>query len=95
MLSQTWVVAPVVALCFAYAGWSMAPASLRRWVAQQLLRLSLPVPLRHWAQARAVAASGCGGCGGCDHKPVARAKSGASGPAGQALIFHPPKRPVR
>jgi hypothetical protein len=88
MLSQTWIVAPVVASSFVYAGWSLAPSSLRRWVAQRLQRLWLPAPLRQWAQARAVKASGCG-CDGCDQKPVSRPASHATQGPEQALVFRP------
>jgi hypothetical protein len=89
VLLQTWVVAPVVVVSFAYTGWSLAPASARRWAAQQLLRLWLPAPLRQWAQARSAAASGCG-CDGCDQKPLPNIHPSAKHAAEQALVFHPP-----
>jgi hypothetical protein len=88
MLSQTWIVAPVVASSFVYAGWSLAPSSLRRWVAQRLQRLWLPASLRRWAQTKAAAASGCG-CDGCDQKPASRAAANAAQGKEQALVFRP------
>lgn len=88
MLSQTWIVAPVVVSSFVYAGWSLAPASARRWMAQQLQRSWLPAPLRRWAQARALTASGCG-CDGCDQKPAPPTGPGTAGATEQALVFRP------
>jgi hypothetical protein len=90
VLSQTWIVAPVVVVSFAYAGWTLAPASARRWGARQLLRLPLPAALRQWAQLRALAASGCG-CNGCDQKPASHATPGAAQPTVQPLVFRPAK----
>lgn len=90
MLSQAWIVEPVVVVSFVYAGWSLAPATARRWVAWQLLRLPLPAALRQWAQRRALAASGCG-CNGCDQKPASHATAGAAQPTAQPLVFRPAK----
>jgi hypothetical protein len=88
MLSQSWIVAPVVASSFVYAGWSLAPSSWRRWVARQLQRLWLPAPLHRWAQTKAAVASGCG-CDGCDQKPASRAATNVARGKEQVLVFRP------
>ncbi|MDE1926822.1 MAG: hypothetical protein KGI36_06500 [Burkholderiales bacterium] len=53
---QALVTALIVVLCVAYAGWSLAPAALRRRVAA---RLGRPLP----------AAGGCAACGACGAPP--------------------------
>jgi hypothetical protein len=66
MLIQTSVVAALVLGCTIYAGWTLMPASARRLLAEQLLRLRWPSRVRALLHRHAQATSGCG-CDGCDH----------------------------
>ncbi|MBP6676582.1 MAG: hypothetical protein KA185_14965 [Vitreoscilla sp.] len=60
-LAQTVVVAAVVAVCFAYAAWTLMPLAWRNAAAALLRR----VPgLGHWRALQPKAQAGCGGCDG-------------------------------
>jgi hypothetical protein len=91
---QSLAVFVVVNCCFVYAAWSLMPQVARRPLANGLLRLPLPQPLRHFLRKAAEASAGCH-CSGCDH---AQPKFGQSGGAAkvslsstQVLVFHPRK----
>jgi hypothetical protein len=62
---QNLVVTALVVVCFVYALWTLAPKVPRRWMAQSLLKLPLPVPLQKPLLAAARLQGGCG-CDGCD-----------------------------
>lgn len=62
---QALIVALVVLACAAYAAWSLMPASLRRMLATQLVRLPLPAPIAR-RLARVLAGTGGCACDGCD-----------------------------
>ena len=77
------VVAVVVAAAFAYAGWSLVPASTRLRAARRLSAAAggpdATHPLARIAQRLEKAAGGGAGCAGCDaHEPTpAERKSGS------------------
>lgn len=62
---QNLLVAMVVALCFVYAAWTLAPKAPRRRLAMALLKLPLPAALQKPVKAAAQLQGGCG-CTGCD-----------------------------
>lgn len=71
MNGQMLVVLVVVAACSVYAGWSLAPAVVRRSVADAALRLPLPgFMARYFGKVALRASAGCG-CDGCDAPPPA------------------------
>jgi hypothetical protein len=69
---QNLVVWLLVAACFVYAAWTLAPKAPRRRLALALLKLPLPAALQKPVNAAAQLQGGCG-CNGCDSP----AKSGA------------------
>jgi hypothetical protein len=62
---QTLVMTMLVAACFVYALWTLAPRAARRRLAQALLTWPLPAVLHRPLQAAARMQGGCG-CDGCD-----------------------------
>ena len=87
---QDGAVALVVAACFAYAAWTLAPAGLRRRAATALLALpGWPVPLAaRLRRAAAPAGGGCGGCASCGSGPGAAPHPARAGPAVRPIVFH-------
>ncbi|HEV7576653.1 MAG TPA: hypothetical protein VGO85_11460 [Caldimonas sp.] len=85
-MTQTLVVAVLVAACSLRAAWILAPAAVRRAVARALLSWPLPralaTPLRKHARA---ASAGCA-CDGCDSGSAAQAKKAA--PVVAPITFH-------
>jgi len=75
---QSLLVAVLVAGCLVYAGWSLAPRSLRRWLGQKLLPWPLPAWLKRPLLAATRMQGGCG-CDGCD-APLASEQSGQGAP---------------
>jgi hypothetical protein len=77
---QNIVVAGLVAGCFVYALWTLAPKAARGRVANALLKMPLPLPLplpmllRKRLQAALQEPGGCGGCGGCTGKASPEAR---------------------
>jgi hypothetical protein len=70
MNGQMVVVLVVVAACALYAGWSLAPAMARRFVAQAALRMPLPGGMaRYFGKVALRSSAGCG-CDGCDAPPA-------------------------
>lgn len=67
-LLQTVLVAAVVAVCFAYAAWTLMPLAWRNAAAALLRR----VPgLGRWQALQPMAQAGCGGCdGACAPTPA-------------------------
>lgn len=65
-LLQALLVYVVVACCTVYATWTLAPASLKRFVATTLMarspRLRSSRRLQGWAQQKGGCGSGCSGC---------------------------------
>jgi hypothetical protein len=64
-VAQNLVVAMLVAGCFVYALWSLAPKAPRGRLATALLQLPLPGRLQKALTAAARQQGGCG-CDGCD-----------------------------
>jgi hypothetical protein len=62
---QNLVVGLVVAVCFVYAAWILAPKAPRRQFTLVLLKLPLPAVLQKPLNAAARMQGGCG-CDGCD-----------------------------
>lgn len=83
MLIQTMIVGVIVAVCAAYALWMLLPQALRKPLANQLLRLPLPVRWSVFLQKASQRGAGCG-CDGCDKvvKPAAV----------QPIVFQPRKK---
>ena len=83
---QSLIVVLLVGACGFYALWTLMPASARRSIAINLLRVPhLPHRVEARLRKSSQAASGCG-CDGCDRsekKPAAKA------PAQQTITFHP------
>lgn len=77
MALQSVLVFLVVACCFVYAAWTLMPQSVRRGLANGMLRWPLPPVLRTIVQ-RGARSSGSCHCDGCDRAPPER-----------ALVFHP------
>jgi hypothetical protein len=90
---QLLVVALLVALCFAYAAWTLMPQVLRAPLAKGLLRLPLPTFVRQRLLRAAVASAGCG-CSGCDKAPAAAKAAGNGTLTAQAqpIVFHRRKK---
>jgi hypothetical protein len=88
MLSaQGLCVALLVAVCAAYAVWTLMPSAARRACARAALRLPLPATLAAPLQRAARPGSACG-CDGCD-----RAAAPPAAASVQTVKFHP--RPPR
>jgi hypothetical protein len=85
-MAQNIVVALLVAACFVYALWTLAPKAPRSRLAILLLRLPLPTFMQKPISAAARQQGGCG-CDGCDRTTTA--KPGSATPAQQPLVFHP------
>lgn len=96
MLTQTLVVAVVVAWAGLYAAWTLMPQAARRALARGLLRLPLPDLLADHLRRAAHAVPGCGGCDGCPpaspkaHPPGLHTKNAKT--AAKPLVWHPRRR---
>jgi hypothetical protein len=67
---QDLLVGLIVSACAAYVGWALLlPLTLRRRLAQALLRRRWPAGVQERLQAAAQVRSGCG-CEGCDASPA-------------------------
>jgi hypothetical protein len=88
---QTIVVALLVAGCFGYALWTLAPKKPRSRLAAALLKMPLPSVLHKPLTAAARQQGGCG-CHGCDRVTAPRAV--AVPLAEQPLLFQPRVRSV-
>jgi hypothetical protein len=94
MTVQNIVVFLVVMGSGMYAAGTLMPSTWRRAMANQLLRLPVPVWLRSMLLRAAASGGGCNGCGGCDTaavpKPSARAVP-IEAPT-QVIRFHPQRK---
>jgi hypothetical protein len=94
MAMQSLIVFVVVALCFAYAAWSLLPQAVLRGFARRMQRLPLPAFVHSKLLEMATTSSGCH-CSACEHAqpravpPNATVK--VSAPGAQVLVFHPRK----
>lgn len=70
---QNLIVAVLVAACFVYTAWTLAPKAPRSRVARALLKLPLPAVLQTPLNAAARLQGGCG-CSGCDRPASDAAK---------------------
>ena len=65
-LLQSLLVYAVVACCTVYAAWTLAPASLKRFIATALMSQSQYLRSsrrwQRWAQQKGGCGSGCSGC---------------------------------
>jgi len=108
IVPQLLVTGGVVAGSFAYAVWKFLPASAKRQVLGQLLRLPLPASLAARLRGALQPESGCAACGGCAAAGAAGSTAVAGAGAGalvqphalpatgdkcsKPLVFHPRKR---
>jgi len=94
MAMQSVIVFVLVALCFAYAAWSLLPQAVLRAFAGRLQRLPLPASVRSKLLTLATTSGGCH-CSGCEHaQPRAVPPNDAvkvTAPGAQVLVFHPRK----
>ena len=82
-MAQNIIVALLVAGCFVYALWTLAPKAQRSRLATALLKLPLPSVLQKPLTAAARQQGGCG-CNGCDRSSSA-INPATPGTAGQEM----------
>ena len=70
-MAQNFIVAMLVAGCFVYALWALAPKAPRSRLATALLKLPLPTALQKPLMAAVRQQGGCG-CDGCDRSTVVK-----------------------
>ena len=72
---QSLAVALIVAACMGYAGWTLLPSGVRRWLASGMLRLSLPEVVARPFRRALQPVGGCGGCDSCGDGKAAAVKT--------------------
>jgi hypothetical protein len=82
-MAQNFVVMVLVAGCFVYALWTLAPKAPRSRFANALLKMPLPRLLQRPLTAAARQQGGCA-CDGCDRSVTSKAKAGQTTASAQA-----------
>ncbi len=82
---QNLVVAMLVAGCFVYALWTLAPKAPRSRLAAALLKLPLPLLLQRPLTQALRQQGACGACGGCERAANKPEKPGGLAQAERAL----------